>query len=234
LHSNPLKNAWYRISQTVGLQIIELGNEVLEENRAVEKGLSPIVENKYAISLCGDARWDKRSSGRNYSSLSGCSVALGCRSQLTWDIEPMSNTCVKCVRKVVHDDAVCAKNVTCSAKAMEAVGSARIVNRVCAFGDSFVSEYIGDDDFSTKKVMQHSYADMLRVGKIDEWSRYASKDEQKKGAKKPDNGLLPITQPEITWLVDKNHRIRQVAKKLFGLCSKKKASALEITMMLRE
>jgi hypothetical protein len=43
LQSNPLKNAWYRISQTVGLQIIELGKEVLEKNRAVEKGLSPIV-----------------------------------------------------------------------------------------------------------------------------------------------------------------------------------------------
>jgi hypothetical protein len=226
LHSNPLKNAWYRISQTVGLQIIELGKEVLEENRAVEKGLSPIVENKYAISLCGDARWDKRSSGRNYSSLLGCSVALGCHSQLTWDIEPMSNICIKCVREVVHGDEVCTKNVTCSAKAMKAVGLARIVNRVCALGDSFVSEYVGDDNSSTKKVMQHSYADMLHVGKMDEWPQYASKDEKKKGAKKPDNGLLPITHSEITWLADKNHRIRQVAKKIFGLCSKKKGDCI--------
>jgi hypothetical protein len=80
----------------------------------------------------------------------------------------MNNNCIKCVRKVVHDDDVCAKNVTCSAKAMEAVGLARIVNRVCAFGDCFVSEYVGDDDSSKKKVMQHSYADMLRVGKIIE------------------------------------------------------------------
>jgi hypothetical protein len=226
LHSNPLKNAWSRISQTVGLGILELGKEVLEENREVKKGLSPVAEKKYAISLCGDARWDKRSSGRNYSSLSGCSVALGCRSQLTWDIEPMSNICIKCVREVVHDDDVCAKNITCSAKAMEAVGSARIVNRVCTFGDCFVSEYVGDNDSSTKKVMQHSYADMLRVGKIIEWPRYASKDEKKKGAKKPDNGLLPITHLEITWLADKNRRIRQVAKKIFGLCSKKKGDCI--------
>jgi hypothetical protein len=180
LHSNPLKNAWYRISQTVGLRILELEKEVLEENREVEKGLSPVAEKKYAISLCGDARWDKRSSGSNYSSLSGCSVTLGCRSQLAWDIEPMSNNCIKCVRKIVHDDDVCATNVTCWAKSMEAVGSARIVNRVCAFGDCFVSEYVGDDDSSTKKVMQHSYAGMLRVGKINEWPRYASKDENKK------------------------------------------------------
>jgi hypothetical protein len=131
LHSNPLKNAWYRISETVGLRILELGKKVLKENREVEKGLSPVAGKMYAISLCGDARWDKRSSGRNYSSLSGCSVALGCRSQLTCDIEPMSNSCIMCVRKIAHDDDVYAKNVTCSAKALEAVGSARIVNRVC-------------------------------------------------------------------------------------------------------
>jgi hypothetical protein len=77
----------------------------------------------------------------------------------------MSNNCIKCVRKVVHKDDVCARNTTCSAKAMEAVGSARIVHRVCSLGDCFVSEYVGDHDSSTKKVMQHSYTDMLRVGK---------------------------------------------------------------------
>jgi hypothetical protein len=226
LHSNPLKNAWYRISQSVGLSIIELGQEVLDENREVEKGLSPVADEKFAILLCGDARWDKRSSGRNYSSLSGCSVALGCRSQLAWDIEPMSNICIKCVRKIVHDDDVCAKNVNCSAKAMEAVGSARIVEWVCSFGDCFVNEYVGDDNSSTKKVMQHSYADMMWVGKIDRWPRYALKDKKRRGAKKPDNGLLPITHPEITWLADKNHRIRQVAKKIFGLCLKKKEECI--------
>jgi hypothetical protein len=139
----------------------------------------------------------------------------------------MSNNCIKCVRKLVHDDDVCARNVTCSAKAMEAVGSARIVQRVCLLGDCFVSKYVGDDDSSTKKVMQHSYADMLRVGKINEWPHYASKDDKKKGAKKPDNGLLPsIAHPKITWLANKNHRIRQVARKIFGLCSKKKGDCV--------
>jgi hypothetical protein len=148
------------------LSILELGKEVLDENREVNKGLSPVANEKYAISLCGDARWDKRSSGRDYSSLSGCSITLGCRSQLAWDIKPMSNSCIKCVRKLVHDNDVCARNVTCLAKAMEAVGSARVVRRVCPLDDCFVSEYVGDDDSSTKKVMQYSYADMLCVGKI--------------------------------------------------------------------
>jgi hypothetical protein len=162
--------------------------------REVEKGLSPVADEKYAISFYGDAKWDKRSSGRNYSSLSGCSGALGCRLQLAWDIEPMSNNCIKCVRKVVHDDDVCAKNVTCSVEAIEAVGLARLVNRVCSLGDCFVSESVGDDDSSTKKVMQHLYADMLRLGKINEWPRYTSKDEKKKEPRNQTTGsyLSPI------------------------------------------
>jgi hypothetical protein len=60
LHSNSLKNAWHRISQTVGLRILELGNEVLEENREGEKGLSPVADEKYDIMRnCGNShrRW---------------------------------------------------------------------------------------------------------------------------------------------------------------------------------
>jgi hypothetical protein len=98
--------------------IIELGLEILCENREVGKVLSPEKNGKPAISLCGDARWDERSSGRNYSFLSGCSLVVGCRSQLAWDVEPMSNVCIKCVRNIEQDVETCAQHVTCSAKAM--------------------------------------------------------------------------------------------------------------------
>jgi hypothetical protein len=195
--------------------------EILSENREVEKLLSPEKNGKPAISLCGDARWDKRSSGRNYSSLSGCSLAVGCCSQLAWDIEQMSNACIKCVRKIEHDVKTCAQNVTCSAKAMEALGSSKIINTICERGDCFVSEYVGGDDSSSKKVVRHSYADLLREGKLDEWPRYKGADT-KKGPKKPDTGLLPISHPEITFLVDRNHRIRQIAKQIFFLYRQKK------------
>jgi hypothetical protein len=99
-----------------------------------------------------------------------------------------------------------------SAKAMEALGSSKIISRICEHGDCFVSEYVGDDDSSTKKVIRHSYADLLREGKLDEWPRYEGA-ETKKGPKKPDTGLLPISHPEIIFLADRNHRIRQIAKK---------------------
>jgi hypothetical protein len=214
LHSNPLQNSWMRVSGKNGLAIIELGLEILCENREVEK-LKP------AISLCGDARWDKRSSGRNYSSLSGCSLAVGCRSQLAWDIKQMSNACIKCVRNIEHDVETCVQNVTCSAKAMEALGSSKIITGICERGDCFVSEYVGDNDSSTKKVMKHSYADLLQDGKLNEWPRYEG-TKTKKGPKKAGTGLLPISHPKIIWLADRSHRIHQIAKQIFFLCRQKK------------
>jgi hypothetical protein len=216
IHPSALRKQWNTISEKIGLDIIELGREVMETNREIEKQLSPMIDGKYGISITGDARWDKRSSGRNYSSISGCAVTVGCRSQLVWDIEAMSNKCIKCLRGIDHDNEVCPKNVECSAKAMEAIGSSRIVLRLFESGDCVVVEYVSDDDSSTKKILRHSYADQLEKGIIDEYPRYEN------GKKKTDNGCLPIGHPTITWLADRNHRIRQVASKIFGLCSKKK------------
>jgi hypothetical protein len=133
----------------------------------------------------------------------------------------MSNTCIKCVRNIDHDAETCAQNVTCSAKAMEALRSSKIITRICERGDCFVEEFVGDDDSSTKKVMRHSYADLLREGKLSEWPRYEGA-QGKIGPKKPDTGLLPISHPEISWLANRNHRIRQIAKKFFFLCRQKK------------
>jgi hypothetical protein len=104
---------------------------------------------------------------------------------------------------------------------MEALGSSKIITRICEHGDCFVSEYVGDDDSSTKKVMKHSYANLSQDGKLNEWPRYEG-TETKKGPKKSDTGLLPISHPEITWLADRNHRIFQIAKTiLLSLQAKK-------------
>jgi hypothetical protein len=132
VHHNALRKTWKNIVEKLGLLIIELGTEIMASNRMIEKVLSPSLDGKYALSLCGDARWDKRrGSSRNYSSLSGCAVTVGCRSQLVWDVEAMSNQCIKCSRGLAHDDDMCLQNVDCTSKAMEAVGSCRIVMRIC-------------------------------------------------------------------------------------------------------
>jgi hypothetical protein len=81
IHHNALKHTWCKIESIIGLKIMELRKEVMAQNREIKKVLSPTGEGgKATISLCGNARWDKQSSGRNYSSISGCALALGCRS----------------------------------------------------------------------------------------------------------------------------------------------------------
>jgi hypothetical protein len=86
----------------------------------------------------------------------------------------MSNVCLQCQREIAHDDRLCSKNATCTAKGMEAIGSSRIVLRLFNSGDSFVLEYVGDDDSSPKKVLRHRYVDQLETGLIDDYPRYAN------------------------------------------------------------
>jgi hypothetical protein len=136
IHHNALRHTWAEIGSRIGLKIIDLGKEVMAQNRGIEKALSPTDElGRATVSLTGDARWDKRSSGRNYLSISGCALALGCRSQLVWDAEAMSNLCIKCLKGIPHDEEKCPKNVDCTAKAMEAIGSCTIVLRLYHSGD---------------------------------------------------------------------------------------------------
>jgi hypothetical protein len=155
IHHNALKHMRGKIAARIGLKIIDLGKEVMAANREIEKALSPTGEaGKAAIFLCGNARWDKQGSGRNYLSISGCALALGCRSQLVWDAEPMSNLCIECLKGIPHDEEVCSKNVDRTAKAMEAIGSCKIVLRLYHSDDCIVLEYISNDDSSMKKVLR--------------------------------------------------------------------------------
>jgi hypothetical protein len=219
LHTDVLHGRWGSIAETVGLKIIETGEEILEENINIEMQLSPYdeEEEKRKLSTCGDCRWDKRSSGRRYDSMSGCTCMIGCRSQLVLDIAAMSNYCIKCARKIEHEPELCPKNVECSSKGMEAIGSAKIVGELFDNYEAYICEYVGDDDASTKKVLRHSWADEVRAGIRLEKDIPRNKD----GKKKPDNGLLPIEHPEIIWQADKGHRVRQFANKLFKLSGMK-------------
>jgi hypothetical protein len=99
LHTNVLKGQWREMANKVGLKLIQLGKKLCdEENTLIEMELSSMdQETKRRKNLvCGDCRWDMRSSGRRYYSISGCSVMIGCRPQLVLDIAPMPNTCSQC------------------------------------------------------------------------------------------------------------------------------------------
>jgi hypothetical protein len=65
LNCNPVGKQWRPIQEGLGKAILDIGKEVLHENLVKEMKLSSTNdEGKNVISVTGDARWDKRGSGR--------------------------------------------------------------------------------------------------------------------------------------------------------------------------
>jgi hypothetical protein len=84
--------------------ILQVGKEVPAENLKRERSLSPVgVDGKKNLSVSKDACWDKRSAGRRYNSLSGCSVTMGNRSGLIMGLRAMSMCCISCEMKIPHN-----------------------------------------------------------------------------------------------------------------------------------
>jgi hypothetical protein len=64
LNCNPMRNQWTEMQEHMGKLILEIAQEVLEENLQIKMGLSPpFKEDRKALSVARDARWDKRGSG---------------------------------------------------------------------------------------------------------------------------------------------------------------------------
>jgi hypothetical protein len=210
LNVSPMKNHWSILQETIGKLVIKIGQEVLEENLHIECSLSPMgADGRRALDVASDTRWDKRGSSRKYDSLSGCAVAFGLRSDLPIGIEVMSSTCIKCTLGREHEADVCPRNYAGSAKGMEAAGAAKIVSRL--FGNNtdkcFVRKLVTDDDSSVRKILTHSFQEMVTDLRMTtaQWPRYED------GRKKPDNGQLPLLHSDITFLADKGHRTRGYA-----------------------
>ena len=224
LNLNPMKSKWTYVQEVIGKVIIDIGEEVLEENLHIECLMSPIGEGgRRALDVASDTRWDKRGSTRAYNSLSGCSVAFGLRSELPIGIEAMSQVCIKCKKGSVHDVDVCPKNYTGSAKGMEAAGAAKIVCRLFLNEkeNCYIAHLVTDDDSSVRKILTHSYQELIDALQwtIDDWPRYG---KDGKGAKKTDNGLLPILHAAIKFLADKGHRNRGYSSVIFKEATKSK------------
>jgi hypothetical protein len=231
LNVNPMKNQWTNLQEMLGKMIIEIGEEVLEENLHIECMLSPLGEGgRRALKVCMDCRWDKRGSTRLYNSLSGCSVAFGLLSELPIGIETMSSVCIKCTKGTVHDPDICPKNYTGSAKGMEAAGAAKIVVRLWSNEKDkcYVAYLVTDDDSSVRKILTHSYQELVDAGKmtIAEWPRYATGNK-----KKPDNGLLPVGHPDLVFFADKGHRTRGYSRVIFSEAAKSKKDGCGCTKM---
>jgi hypothetical protein len=96
---------------------------------------------------------------------------------------------------------------------MEVAGAAKIICRLFVNEEDkcYISHLVTDDDSSVRKILTHSYQDMIEVlvSTIDDWPRYSN------GQKKPGNGLLPLLHRAITFLAGKGHRTRGYARVLF-------------------
>jgi hypothetical protein len=88
---------------------------------------------------------------------------------------------------------------------MEAKGAFKIVSRLYNTpAGVFVQTYVMDDDSSTKSILKHLLQARIDSGQmlIEDWLLTEA------GVRVRDTGLLPIEQPEINFLGDKNHRVR--------------------------
>ena len=88
----------------------------------------------------------------------------------------MSSICIKCTKNIPHEPDICPKNYEGSAKGMEATGAARIVSRLFRNEEvkCFVAMLVTDDDSSVRKILEHSYRELIDAGKMMEadWPRY--------------------------------------------------------------
>jgi hypothetical protein len=228
LNVNPMQRRWTEIQELLGQAIIRVGEEVLDENLHIECKLSPIgVDGRHALDVASDTRWDKRGSSRRYDSVSGCSVAFGLRSSLPIGIEAMSTVCIKCTKGTDHNKEVCPKNYEGSSKGMEATGAVRIVRRLFENlkHNCYVAHLVTDDDSSVRKILTHSYKELLAALRITaaEWPKYPN------GKKKPDNGMLPLLHEIIIFLADKGHRVRGYSRFLFVEAAKSVANGCGCT-----
>jgi hypothetical protein len=216
---SPIHAGWTRMEEEIGLEEILLGEQIIDENIELERAItmdmpeSAMVEGRVGLSVQGDTRWDRRSSGHAYNSDSGSSILVGNHSSRVVALECMSKRCRMCEHGLVHEAKLCPKNYTGSSKGMEAVGALRNVRKIWERGDSYVGTYVMDDDSTTRAVLSHPYKEMLHLGRITA----DQVPSRIKKSPKSDNGQLWLDHPEILPLADKNHRGKNFAKKIFQL-----------------
>jgi hypothetical protein len=231
LNVNSMQRRWTQVQEQLGKAIIQVGLEFFNENLHIECQLSPLgADGRRALDVASDTRWDKKGSTRRYNFLSGCAVAFGLRSYLPLGIEAMSSACIKCKRGIAHDESVCPKHYAGSSKGMEATGAAvEIVRRLFSNPEHkcFIANLVTDDDSLVRKILTHSYRELLAAGRATEREcpRY------KNGQKKPDHGQLPLEHAAIQFLADKGHRVRGYARAIFSEATKSKKYGCGCTKM---
>jgi hypothetical protein len=123
------------LEEEFGLEEILLGEQIIRENINLDEAItmempeSATVEGRVGLSVQGDTRWDRQSSGHAYNSNLGASILVGSHSSRVVALECMSKQCCKCKLGLVHEAKFCPKNNAGSSKGMEAVGAGWTIRR---------------------------------------------------------------------------------------------------------
>ncbi len=154
------------------------------------------------IAVSFDMGWNTRSSGNMYNSLSGQAVMYGCHTgqPIAWRvIAKQCNVCQKATnQKISPDPHECPRNYSGSSKAMEAEAARRMLISLWA-QRYHVTYIVGDDDATTRAILQPT------------------------GHRKLDKGKLDHAIPPPIWLADPGHHIKAMAAPFFALAKQPKS-----------
>ena len=178
------------------------------------------------LTVSFDMGWNKRSSGTKYDSISGHSFLLGSQTKKIINHQCLSKVCSKCeiakLNNVPPIDHECPRNHEGSSKSMECEAIFRMTKQSFYDHKYHISVIISDDDSTMKSNLKHSFTKLIEAKKMElvNWPKTPS------GAKKKDNGRLPIEIPEPRFLADFNHRVKTVGKSVYELAKLPKKSSL--------
>jgi hypothetical protein len=173
------------MEEAVSLIERTLGKEQLEENVELEKSFSAKDDDgEIGLEVSGDTRWDKRGTGSNYNSDSGCHLITGNMTKRVLAACPMSRRCAKCEHDKEHPKELCSKNYDGSSKGMEAYGASQNVNRLFDNLKCYIKKYVSDDDLSTKSVLRWPFKQAFELYQV-EWPRTGARGEQQEEGQRP-------------------------------------------------
>ena len=138
-------------------------------------------------------------------------------------VKCFSNRCQKCTLNILHSSIECAQNINAHAKQFEAVGAVDFMTEIFNKHDSLLREKVTDDDSSIRSVLKHNNKELFLAKLIPEWPKYDN------GSLKPDNGKLLINHVPSNFFLDRNHRVRTIARELFTLGRKKLGDCIGTT-----
>jgi len=196
-------------------------------------------ENKLPVPLwpklkvATDMGWQKRSSGKNYNSLSGHALFVALLTRKPMCLETKHKVCRFC--KVWHtqhtiDEAVpehnCVVNHVGSSGSMEALAVLAMYVRMYEIHHVIIETFITDDDSTIKAKLKWSNADhMMKHNLTTQPKIINSKGNE---VVRPDYGDVPAHMPEPYFLADPGHRKKTLKGDLYRL--EKKTVAVKKTM----